>query len=303
MDFISKYNSIYVYGNTNAGKTTNVINYLKNNNYEYQYCSIQNIKNESEFLALLKNQNIFNMMSMNKNKRAIVIDNIDSLQNNDKKILGIIIKYLKQKKKSTKGIYFNKFIFIGINFYDKKIIELADAVEYVFKLENKKYSTEFDKNIKDICKDLLTKDNVEYFKICEKTIISLVYHENIIFYTNQDLQFYYIFLSNFVKGDYYDRISFQRQLWQFGEMTFFLKVINNYVKFFEKSRNLKIKSDIIFTKILTKYSNEYSNQNFIINMCIKFNCQKTELINNVINGKYKEKITNNEKKKLEKLLL
>jgi hypothetical protein len=144
---------------------------------------------------------------------------------------------------------------------------------------------------------------VDYFKICEKTIISLVYHENIIFYANQDPQFYYTFLRSFVNGDYYDRISFQRQLWQFGEMTFFLKVINNYIKFFEKKWDSEIESDIIFTKILTKYSNEYSNLNFVINMCSKFNCQKSELVNNLINGKYKEKISQNEQKRLEKLLL
>ena len=70
MDYISNHRTIYIYGKTNIGKTTSVLKYLKTNNYEYQYCSIQNIKNETEFLDLLKNQNIFNMMSMNKNERV-----------------------------------------------------------------------------------------------------------------------------------------------------------------------------------------------------------------------------------------
>lgn len=303
MEYISKHNTIYIYGKTNSGKTTSVLKYLKTNNYEYQYCSIQNIKNESEFLDLLKNQNIFNMMSMNKNERVIVIDNIDFLQNNDKKILGIIIKYLKKESKNNKHMTSVKFIFIGINFYDKKVVELIGLVDYVDNLENKNSYTEVDKNVKDACKDLLTKNDVDYFKICEKTIISLVYHENIIFYANQDPQFYYTFLRNFVNGDYYDRISFQRQLWQFGEMTFFLKVINNYINFFQKKWDSKIDSDIIFTKILTKYSNEYSNLNFVINVCNIFNCQKIELIHNLKTGKYKEKLSHNEQKRLEKLLL
>ena len=303
MDYISNHRTIYIYGKTNIGKTTSVLKYLKTNNYEYQYCSIQNIKNETEFLDLLKNQNIFNMMSMNKNERVIVIDNIDSLQNNDKKILGIIIKHLKKENKSNKVMNSVKFIFIGINFYDKKVVELFNIVDYVHNLENTESFTEVDKNIKDTCKDLLTKNDVDYFKICEKTIISLVYHENIIFYANQDPQFYYTFLRSFVNGDYYDRISFQRQLWQFGEMTFFLKVINNYINFFQQKWDSKIVSDIVFTKILTKYSNEYSNLNFIINMCSKFNCQKIELIHNLTKGKYKEKLSQNEQKRLEKLLL
>ena len=76
MDCISKYNSIYIHGNTNSGKTSGVIKYLEDNDFEYQYVSIQNIKNESQFFDLLKNQNIFNMMKMKKMSRVIVIDNI-----------------------------------------------------------------------------------------------------------------------------------------------------------------------------------------------------------------------------------
>ena len=79
MDFISKYNSIYIHGKTNSGKTKRVIKYLEDNNYEYQYASIQNIKNETNFFDLVKNQNIFNMMKMRKMTRVIVIDNIDYL--------------------------------------------------------------------------------------------------------------------------------------------------------------------------------------------------------------------------------
>lgn len=304
MEFISKYNSIYVHGKTNTGKTTSVIKYLEDNDYEYQYCSIQNIKSESYFLDLLKNQNIFNMLKMKKNQRVIVIDNIDYLQNSDKKVLSIIIKHMKKKNKlitnsSTDSI---KYIFIGINIHDKKVIELEAQVEYIHHIETQVSYTEVDKNIKEICKELLTNQNVNYFKICEKTIVSLVYHENIMFYGEQDLIFYEKFLENFVNGDYYDRVSFQRQLWQFNEMTFFLKVINNYIKFHEKNWKQHSDSEIIFTKILTKYSNEYSNQNFTINMCNKFNLQKVELIEQLEKNKCETKLMDNEIKRLYKLL-
>ena len=305
MDFISKYNSIYVHGKTNAGKTTGVIKYLEDNDYEYQYCSIQNIKSESYFLDLLKNQNIFNMLKMKKNQRVIVIDNIDYLQNSDKKILSIIIKHMKKINKSITSAptYSIKYIFIGINVHDKKVTELEAQVEYIHHIETQVSYTEVDKNIKEICKELLTKPNINYFKICEKTIVSLVYHENIMFYGEQDLIFYEKFLENFVNGDYYDRVSFQRQLWQFNEMTFFLKVINNYIKFHAKEWQKHTDSEIIFTKILTKYSNEYSNQNFIINMCNKFNLQKVELIEQLENGQCQTELLDNEIKRLYKLLL
>lgn len=299
MDCISKYNSIYIHGNTNSGKTSGVIKYLEDNNFEYQYVSIQNIRNESQFFDLLKNQNIFNMMKMEKMSRVIVIDNIDSLQNSDKKILNVIIKHIKHENKTTRPINAPKYIFIGINIHDKKVAELDSLVEHVYHIEEQTFHTEVDKNIKQICKHLLTDKDVDYIHICEKTIVSLVYHENIILYTNEDLIYYQYFLDNFVNGDYYDRVSFQRQLWQFGEMTFFLKVINNYIKFHEKKwNNHKTGPDIIFTKILTKYSNEYTNLNFIIGMCNKFNCQKVELVNYLDDNK----LMTNEKKRLEKLL-
>ena len=302
MDCISKYNSIYIHGNTNSGKTSGVIKYLEDNNFEYQYRSIQNIKNESQFFDLLKNQNIFNMMKMKKMSRVIVIDNIDYLQNSDKKILSIIIKHIKNINKTNNNIKSPKYIFIGINIHDKKVNELESLVEHVYHIKEQIIETEVDKNIKQICKHLLKEQNVDYLHICEKTIVSLVYHENIIFYANQDLDYYHYFLNNFVNGDFYDRVSFQRQLWQFGEMTFFLKVINNYIKFHEKKWNTETDPDIIFTKILTKYSNEYSNLNFIIGICNKLNCQKIEIINNIDNHKDDNKLINNEIKRLEKLL-
>ena len=303
MECISKYNSIYIHGKTNSGKTTGVIKYLKDNNYEYQYCSIQNIKSEAQFLDFLKNQNIFNMMKMHNKKmqRVLVIDNIDYLQNNDKKVLNIIIKHMKKVNKYNYNDI--KYIFIGINIHDKKVIELEGLVEHVHHIEVQVVQTEVDKNIKEICKELLVNKELNYFKICEKTIVSLVYHENIILYADQDLNFYYYFLRSFINGDYYDRISFQRQLWQFNEMTFFLKVVNNYVKFHKKKwKQIDTEPDIIFTKILTKYSNEYSNLNFIINICNKLNCQKMELIDNLTSDKYQDKLLDNEIKRVEKLL-
>lgn len=278
MECIAKYSSTYIHGKTNVGKTTQVLRYLKDNDYEYQYTPLQYIRNESGFLDLLKNRNIYNMMKHTHFYRAIVIDNIDYLQNNDKKVLGYITKYMKEFKKlqNKNGL---KFIFIGINMHDKKVIELEEHVEHIIEIEAKKEDFIYDKNVKETCFGLLTKKNMDYATLCDKTIISLLFHENIINFINNDIIFYQQFLNNFAIGDYYDRVSFQRQLWQFNEMTFFLKVVNSFIIYHKKiyTNKSQDEKDIIFTKILTKYSNEYSNMNFIISICIKMNLQKLEL--------------------------
>ena len=62
-------------------------------------------------------------------------------------------------------------------------------------------------------------------------------------------------------------------------------------------------SDIIFTKILTKYSNEYSNMNFVINNCNKLNYQKSELIDKLKKDGRLSGLTNIEIKRLQKILL
>ena len=59
---------------------------------------------------------------------------------------------------------------------------------------------------------------------------------------------------------------------------------------------------ILFTKILTKFSNEYSNQNFIISICNKLKCQKEQLYNLIdYNDSKLEELTIQEKKRIFKL--
>ena len=304
---INQYNSIYIHGKTYSGKTTSVLAFLKSNKYDYTYTYLQKIKNESDFNILLNGQNILYLLNKcEKNKKIIVIDNIDYLHNNDKKILGIIIKFLKHKENKIK--YKNiTFIFVGINNYDKKVLELMNVTMKVIQF-NPNHILDYDKAIKEVVGNFL-EYTIDYNNIvCEKTIISLCYHENII-NNIHTINHYETFLENFCAGDYYDRLSFQKQLWQFNEMTFYLKVLYNYLLLKKNNITKKEKKEVIFTKILTKYSNEYSNLNFINNMCNRINCQKEELYNAFIVNKnepiykkYKENITNIEEKRIIKLL-
>lgn len=297
--------STYIQGNSGIGKTTKMINYVKENNYEYTYITLQELKNEANFYEIINNRNIINFFNKVKNNRkVIIIDNIDYLQNSDKKLLSFFIKFFKDS--SNKEKYNNiSVVFIGINKTDKKVLELIEKIDNLVMVKD---INDKDKNMKEIVNDIVTQKYNKYEDVkTEKTIISLCYHENIIYHINNDKYFYNNLLKRICIGDYYDRIAFQKQLWQFNEMTYILKVISNYdlyKTYFNTEKYIKQK-DIIFTKILTKYSNEYSNNNFLIGLCNKLSLQKDELINSCLNNDINSNnnITNIEKKRIIKLLI
>ena len=143
----------------------------------------------------------------------------------------------------------------------------------------------FQQDVKEIILNLfLNKSEIENHNIIitdnDRTIASLIWHENVIkqvkTYDNKFLKTYSEILNNICFSDFIDRITFQKQIWQFNEMTSLMKTYySNYIfhkKKEEKQINLKSESilkkqEIIFTKVLTKYSNEYSNTIFISNLC------------------------------------
>ena len=119
----------------------------------------------------------------------------------------------------------------------------------------------------------------------DRTIISLILHENIIdinhkLNTKDFIKFYNILLKNFCYGDYIDRITFQKQIWQFNEMSSLIKTYYNQFLIHEnfKHKNIYNSNDIRFTKVLTKYSTEYNNMNFIQTLCEKLNLDKKDMI-------------------------
>ena len=282
---IEKYFTIYIQGNSGLGKTKNLIEYLEANNYEYKYNSVQQMKSEEELVCMMNERNIMRMFQVcnDKNKKkCIVIDDIDYLHNSDKKFISAITKLLKTKNINVRypGVC---IIFVGTNKTDKKVIELIAQVDSIQYIEDETDNGFYDKKMKEVVNDILEYNYDKTKDVhSDKTIISLCYHENISSILNADhINQYDAFLRNICKGDFYDRIAFQKQLWQFNEMTYFIKVLHNYdlmrSEFQNATENNINEKEIIFTKILTKYSNEYSNLNFIINMCTKFNIQKSEL--------------------------
>jgi len=119
----------------------------------------------------------------------------------------------------------------------------------------------------------------------DRTSVGLLFHENIIDYLKdkdnyKNIENYKILLENFVFSDYIDRITFQKQIWIFNEMTSLIKTMYNNKLFHEKHKVLENEEDmknIRFTKVLTKYSTEYNNTIFIQTLCNKLVMDKKDL--------------------------
>jgi hypothetical protein len=119
----------------------------------------------------------------------------------------------------------------------------------------------------------------------DRTIVGLLWHENIIDLINklnkeEGIKLYSKILDNICFSDYIDRITFQKQIWQFNEMTSLIKTFyTNYIYHTENNKKYKYNpSEVRFTKVLTKYSTEFNNYTFIQNICQQLNMDKKDLL-------------------------
>jgi hypothetical protein len=117
----------------------------------------------------------------------------------------------------------------------------------------------------------------------DRTIVGLLWHENIIdvigkLDKDEAIPFYLKILDNMCFADYIDRITFQKQIWQFNEMSSLVKTFKNNKLYHEflKKKNCNI-TEVRFTKVLTKYSTEYNNSIFIQKLCQKLGMDKKDL--------------------------
>ena len=132
----------------------------------------------------------------------------------------------------------------------------------------------------------------------DRTTVGLLWHENIIDmmskYKNGDsIRFYKKVLDNICFADYVDRITFQKQIWQFNEMSSLIKTFYNN-KLYHEYEPFKKKykcnlADIRFTKVLTKYSTEYNNSLFIQNLCQQLGMDQKDMFTFFFNLKNKYK--------------
>lgn len=205
-----------------------------------------------------------------------------------------IYKIIKSKFPKVPNYNINNFLDVNknINYYlvDKFIgLYKTDILDSFLKYSIDNFTNN---NVKYINYHILKNrldfnDDNNKINDTDRTTVSLLYHENIIDYINYtnraNIKIYKQILENFCFGDYMDRIIFQKQLWQLNEISFKIKVIHNNMIFHDFLDKYNIRSiiklnNIRFTKILTKYSSEFNNYTFIINMCQYMDIDKKDLI-------------------------
>ena len=126
----------------------------------------------------------------------------------------------------------------------------------------------------------------QFINETDRTIVALLWHENIIDMISskkneKTIPFYLKILDNMCFADYMDRITFQNQIWQFNEMSSMMKTFHNnklYHDTFPENANQFVPSEVRFTKVLTKYSTEYNNQQFVYSVCQDLDMDKKDLI-------------------------
>ena len=190
---------------------------------------------------------------------------IKYIQNDLRKLLSLYQIY-----KNYPDILNNEYI---LNIFQPKSFN-EDTKETTKKLINNSYSIH---------------DHNVLMNETDRTIVGLLWHENIIYILNKinketSIPLYIKLLENICYADYIDRITFQKQIWQFNEMSSLIKLLynnhifHNNIKLNNKLNNKINIQNIRFTKVLKKYSTEYNNYLFIQNLCQILNLDKKDMI-------------------------
>jgi hypothetical protein len=349
---------IYIYGSPGSGKTEFITKILKEMDYDIIKYDAGDFRNKSIIDTISKHnmsdKNIMNLFHGKIQKIAIIMDEIDGMNNGDKGGINTLIKLIrpkKTKKQKMEEVTMNPIICIGNYYIDKKIKELmkvCNTIELktptneqvnnliselipilnadlknnlinfvqgdlrklinIYDIYNKdnnllnnKFITDilqmksYNDDTKQITKKLLNhqfniSEHIEIMNETDRTIVGLLWHENVIdvigkMKPNISIPFYIKQLDNICFADYIDRITFQKQIWQFNELSSLIKTFKNnklYHEYIKNNVHIKNKlqppTEIRFTKVLTKYSTEYNNSLFIQKLCQKLGMDKKDLI-------------------------
>ena len=113
----------------------------------------------------------------------------------------------------------------------------------------------------------------------DRTTLGLLWHENVgSIITSNKLALYKKILDNLCISDYIDRVIFQNQIWELSELNSFIKTFFNNYLLHQSLKTINIPSEIIFTKVLTKYSTEYNNYCFLQQLEQKMFCSKNNIL-------------------------
>ena len=200
----------------------------------------------------------------------------------DNALLNDMINFINgdlRKIKSTYDIYKNqetilKNKIINTMFQPKTYNE--DTKQITKKLLNNKY---------------ILNDHMLVMNETDRTSVGLLFHENIIDVIEKipkhiGIPFYINILKNICFADYIDRITFQKQIWIFNEMSSLIKTFYNNKLLHNFNHKKKSNFDpekVRFTKVLTKYSTEYNNMLFTQNLCEELNMDKKDMFSYFLN--------------------
>jgi DNA polymerase III delta prime subunit len=343
---------IYVYGDPGTGKTTFVTNILKELDYDIIKYDAGDIRNTAVIEDITKHnmsdKNIMSLFNKKVKKIAIIMDEIDGMNNGDKGGINTLIKLIrpkKTKKQKQEEVTINPIICIGNYKVDKKIKELMkvcntielstptineitnivnpllckienelknkiisfvqgdlrklNSIYMLYKNKPQLFTIDIIENLlqiksyNDDTKKITNKLINNYYTLnqhnsimneTDRTSIGLLWHENIIDVIEKvdkkiAVPFYIQQLENICFADYIDRITFQKQIWQFNEMSSLIKTFKNNKLYHDtfKTKNKYNPSEVRFTKVLTKYSTEYNNSLFIQKLCQKLGMDKKDL--------------------------
>ena len=132
---------IYIYGSPGCGKTQFICKLLQSMDYDIIKYDAGDIRNKALIDTItcnnVSNRNVLSMMFRKKKPIAIVMDEIDEMNNGDKRGITSLIKLIRQKKtkkQKMEHVTLNPIICIGNYYVDKKMKELK-KVCHVFELK------------------------------------------------------------------------------------------------------------------------------------------------------------------------
>jgi dephospho-CoA kinase len=132
---------IYIHGSPGCGKSYFMNELLREMNYDVIKYDAGDVRNKNLIDTITSNniasQNVLQMMFGNKKLIAIIMDEIDGMNNGDKGGITALIKLIRQKKtkkQRLENMTLNPIICIGNNNIDKKIRELM-KVSHTFELK------------------------------------------------------------------------------------------------------------------------------------------------------------------------
>lgn len=344
---------IYIHGTPGSGKTMFVESLLEKIGYDIVKYDAGDIRNKSIIENITQHntsdKNVLSMFYSRSKPIAIIMDEIDGMNNGDKGGINALIKLIrpkKTKKQKLEESTHSPIICISNNHTDKKIKELMKVCinieiktptdDQIGKLINtnmpgldkniidsiiiylrgdlrkldallniyKHHKTELNINIiRDVFKPKSHNEDTKQLtrrlintNVCmnehlytinetDRTIIGLLWHENIVdclakMPREKAFPFYQKALQSICYADYIDRVTFQRQIWQFNEMSSLMKTMYTnkiYHESFRKTPKYN-PTEVRFTKVLTKYSTEYNNMIFIQNICQLLGMDKKDMI-------------------------